>query len=159
MIHTRRAGPMDTRAMAALLNEIIEIGGTTAYTDPVTPEYLADRITSDPERSVWHIAEDDAGTLMGFQWIEPMDDPTACAIATFARVGKTGLGIGSRLFEETCKSARSLGYTWIQAAIRADNTGGIAYYQSRGFELYGHRRNITLANGQVVDQELRRYDL
>lgn len=157
MIHVRRAGAMDARAMADLLNEIIEIGGTTAYTEPVTSEYLSGRMTE--VGSVWHIAEDDAGTLMGFQWIDPIDDRTACGIATFARVGQTGLGIGSRLFEVTKAAATKLGYTWIQAAIRADNSGGIAYYQSRGFELYDHRRGIKLANGQIVDQELRRYDL
>lgn len=157
MIHIRRAGAMDARAMADLLNEIIEIGGTTAYTDPVTPEYLAGRMAEDG--SVWHIAEDDNGTLLGFQWIDRMDGDDACGIATFARVGKTGLGIGSRLFEATKAAARALGYTWIQAAIRTDNTGGITYYQSRGFELYGHRRGVELANGQIVDQELRRHDL
>ena len=51
------------------------------------------------------------------------------------------------------------GYAWIDAEIRADNTGGLAYYQSRGFEDYGRRTGYRLANGQVVDKVLKRLDL
>ncbi|MAE89254.1 MAG: GNAT family N-acetyltransferase, partial [Pelagibaca sp.] len=69
-ITTRRAAPLDARQMAEMLNEIIDAGGTTAITDPVSREDLLGRMEADP-RSIWHVAEDAAGALMGFQWIEP----------------------------------------------------------------------------------------
>lgn len=159
-MHVRRAGPLDARAMAELLNEIVAIGGTTAITAPVAPEGLADRMETMP-RNAWHVAEAEDGTLMGFQWIEQIDSlpPEAASIATFARVGKTGLGIGSALFTATRGAARDLGYRWINADIRADNTGGLAYYQSRGFEDYGRKTGVRLEDGTVVDKVLKRYDL
>ena len=159
-ITTRRAAPLDARQMAEMLNEIIEAGGTTAVTDPVSREALLGRMEADP-RSIWHVAEDAAGALMGFQWIEPHLEhgETVGQIATFSRIGKTGLGIGSKLFEATARAARAAGYTWINAEIRADNEGGLIYYQSRGFEDYGVIRGYVMANGQVVDKVLKRYDL
>jgi ribosomal protein S18 acetylase RimI-like enzyme len=52
-----------------------------------------------------------------------------------------------------------LGYVWINANIRADNEGGLIYYQSRGFRDYGRREGVALASGLVVDKVLKRYDI
>ena len=159
-VTTRRAGPLDARPMAELLNEIIEVGGPTAMTEPVSREDLMRWMEADP-RSIWHVAEDPAGEILGFQWIAPHRDHGAQVgqIATFAKHGKTGLGIGTKLFEATKEAARVAGYAWINAEIRADNEGGLIYYQSRGFEDYGAIRGYVMANGQVVDKVLKRYDL
>lgn len=159
MIHVRRAGQLDTRGMADLLNDVIAEGGTTALTTPVTSDDLAEWMGH--PRSAWHVAEDDAGRVMGFQWIEPAGylPAEAAEIATFARIGHTGLGIGSALFRATEAAARELGYGWINANIRADNAGGLAYYQSRGFEDYGRIEGYRMGNGQIVDKVLKRYDL
>ncbi len=161
----RRAGPLDARPMAELLNAVIAQGGTTALTEPVTTALLQTWMQRDP-RAIWHIAEDDSGTLLGFQYIEPHashgDDPhgdRVAQIATFARVGHTGMGIGSALFEATRTAARAAGYTWINAEIRADNSGGLIYYQSRGFEDYGRIEGYLLGDGSRVDKQLKRYDL
>lgn len=160
MIHVRAAGPADARAMAELLNEVIAAGGTTALTDPVSRAEIALWMGTDP-RAAWHLAEDDGGEVLGFQWIEPHAELGArvANIATFARVGRTGLGIGSALFDATRTAAAELGYDWINAEIRADNSGGLAYYRSRGFEDYARRTGVRLGDGTVVDKILRRYDL
>ena len=161
MISIRRAGELDARAMAELLNAIIAKGGTTAFTEPVSGDVLTGWFRQAPDRSVWHIAEDETGQLLGFQSIEPKDKlpAEACDIATFVRLGQTGLGVGSRLFEETVRAARALGYLWINATIRADNESGLTYYQSRGFEDYARHRNVPLGNGMIVDRISKRYDL
>lgn len=98
---------------------------------------------------------------MGFQWIEQVDSlpPEAAEIASFVKIGKTGLGIGSALFRATEKAARALGYSWIRANIRADNPSGLIYYQSRGFEVYGSFQGYIMENGKMVDKVLKRYDL
>ncbi|WP_421905812.1 GNAT family N-acetyltransferase [Mameliella sp.] len=160
-ITIRRAGPLDARPLAELLNEVIAAGGTTAMTRTVDAGDLRDWMTRCPDRTAWHLAEDDAGEIMGVQWIEPADDlPDEVAeIATFARHGRTGLGIGSALFRETERAASALGYRWINADIRADNMGGLAYYHSRGFEDHGMKRGVALGNGQTVDKVLKRYEL
>ena len=161
MISVRRAGAMDARPMAELLNAIIRKGGTTAFTQEVSRDELLSWFAKAPDRSVWHLAEDETGNVLGFQSIEPKLGlvPAACDIATFVRIGSTGLGIGSRLFDHTAKAARELGYSWINATIRADNESGLTYYQSRGFEDYARHKNVALGNGMRVDRVSKRYDL
>jgi L-amino acid N-acyltransferase YncA len=160
-VTVRRAGPLDARPMAELLSEIIAAGGTTAMTDPVSTEDLRGWMVQRPDHAAWHLAEDTSGDVMGFQWIEPAAylPEEAAEIATFVRRGRTGLGIGSALFDRTKQAARALGYRWINANIRADNTGGLVYYQSRGFEDYDTLRAVQLGDGRTVDKILKRYDL
>lgn len=161
MIKVVKANSLHTGEMADILNEVIRRGGTTALATPVSADELAVRMRHQETGSAWHVAEWKDGHVVGFQWIEPADYLTddAAEIATFARVGHTGLGIGSALFESTIKSARALGYRWINANIRTDNDGGIAYYQSRGFETYDHKTGVRMDNGQIVDKVLKRYNL
>ncbi|MCZ4354394.1 GNAT family N-acetyltransferase [Roseovarius aestuarii] len=160
MIAVRRAAATDKGPMATLLNAIIEQGGTTALTRLVTGADIAGFMDFAPDRSAWHVALD-GDQVCGFQYVQPKDSlpPSACDIATFVQIGRTGLGIGSALFRATTQAAKALGYTWINANIRADNEGGLIYYQSRGFHVYGHQEGVKLANGQTVDKVLKRYEL
>ncbi|MGI3164155.1 GNAT family N-acetyltransferase [Pseudooceanicola sp. 200-1SW] len=159
-LHIRRAGRLDCGPLAALLNEVIARGGTTAMTEPVSRDDIGDWMAGDA-RAIWHLAEDGQGAVLGFQFASPHPDlgPQVANIATFARVGRTGLGIGSALFRATAEAARAEGYAWINAEIRADNTSGLTYYRSRGFEDYGRIEGVRLGDGQVVDKVLTRYDL
>ncbi|MEY3004093.1 MAG: hypothetical protein RLZZ491_1269 [Pseudomonadota bacterium] len=154
----RRAAPLDTRDMADLLNQIIVVGGTTARTQTVCADEFLPLLAA--RASACHVAEVGA-EIMGFQYIEPHAalPPGVADISTFVRRGKTGQGIGSALFEATAQAARDLGYRWINATIRADNTGGLIYYQSRGFRDWRHLSDQRLANGMRVDKVCKRYDL
>lgn len=157
-LHVRRAHPLDQAQMARLLNEIIATGGTTAMTEPVTAEDIAG--WTGAARAAWHVAEIEA-EIVGFQWIEPLDDarPEVANIATFVKSGRTGSGIGGALFAATAKAARKLGYAWINANIRADNEQGLTYYQSRGFRDWRRVEGVQLADGMVVDKIWKRFDL
>lgn len=161
MIHVRPAIQLDAPSMAKLLNAIIAAGGTTAMTNEVTGPDLAQWMAENDGQSAWHVAVDQTEEVVGFQWIAPHAGlpPDACDIATFVQVGQTGLGIGSKLFEATRRAAKSIGYTWINANIRADNEGGLIYYQSRGFVDYCQIEGHRLDNGQIVDKVLKRFDL
>lgn len=161
MIKIRRPIALDLPDMARLLNEIIAQGGTTALTRPVTGDDLAEWMAFTPDRNAWHVAVDAQEKVVGFQWIEPEKNqpPHVAGIATFVQMGQTGLGIGSKLFDATRKAAKEMGYTWINANIRADNEGGLIYYQSRGFQDYGVIEGYEMANGEIVDKRLKRYDL
>ena len=160
-ITIRPATDADAPGMAELLSEIIEIGGTTAYTDPITSDYLIGCMAEAPGASAWHIALNDTGVCVGFQWVTIADylPEEACEIATFAKAGQTGLGIGSKFFAATKAAAISLGYKWINANIRSDNESGLAYYSAKGFKDYDRQIGIQLANGLVVDKILKRFDL
>jgi L-amino acid N-acyltransferase YncA len=150
----------DTGPMARLLSDIIRAGGTTAMITPVSAQDMATMIAKDADRSGWFVAEIE-GEIAGFQHISPYPGlpPEACDIATFVGQGRQQLGVGSALFTATAQAARDLGYDWICACIRTDNAGGRAYYQSRGFRDYQLLEDVTLANGQRVNQMLTRFDL
>ncbi|MCV2892648.1 GNAT family N-acetyltransferase [Lentibacter sp. XHP0401] len=139
-MHLRHASPADARVLAELLNTIIAEGGTTALKAPLTKAEMKGWIGSNPAQSAFLMAEDDTGQALGWQSVGPGKDlpREACNIATFTLRGKSQLGIGSALFKETVKSAKTLGYVWINATILTQNEGGIIYYQSRGFEPYQH---------------------
>ncbi len=156
----RPAEPSDAVQMAALLNEIIALGGTTAITTPLSPDDMRTKMQAGAPRAAWHVAVD--GTkVLGFQWIAPHSElpPEVADIATFAKVGQVKRGIGSSLFEATQKAARALGFTWINANIRTDNTGGVRYYDSRGFRTYHVKTGVDLGEDLVVDKVLKRFDL
>lgn len=157
-LHIRRAHALDAPGMARLLNQIIATGGTTAITEPLEPDEFVGWIKAD--RAAWHVAEI-GGEIVGFQWIEPLDDtaPEAANIATFVQEGRTGLGIGSALFTATARTARDMGYAWINANIRADNESGLTYYQSRGFRDWKRVEKVEIAPGLIVDKIWKRYDL
>lgn len=161
MIHVRPAIPLDAPSMARLLNAVIKEGGTTAMTQQVTGQDIADWMDENDGKSAWHVALNDVEDVVGFQWIACVDylPVDAAEIATFVQIGRTGLGIGSKLFDVTRKAAKSIGYKWINANIRADNEGGLIYYQSRGFVEYGRVEGYELENGQTVDKILKRFDV
>ncbi|MFK7874970.1 MAG: N-acetyltransferase family protein [Paracoccaceae bacterium] len=157
----RKATRLDSRQMADLLNRIIKEGGTTALVRPVTADDIQEWRMRDPERSTWQVAVLDDGEIVGFQWVEPAEylPKDAAEIATFVKVGQTGLGIGSALFQATQKAAKKLGYRWINANIRSDNEGGLIYYQSRGFRDYDRWEDYKLESGEIVNKVLKRFDL
>ena len=161
VITVRSAIAFDAPSMAKLLNAIIAQGGTTALTGTVSAADLSEQMASNDGRAAWHVAVTPSDDVVGFQWIYAADylPAEAAEIATFVQIGQTGLGIGSKLFDATCMAARALGCTWINANIRADNEGGLIYYQSRGFQDYGRIKDFELADGTCVDKILKRHDL
>ena len=158
---TRPVKATDFTVMAELLNEIIEIGGTTAHTTPVTAETLQEWYERGQPMAAWFLALDEMGQVMGFQFIEQNSKlpPETADIATFARVGATGRGIGQKLFIVTRAAAVTLGFTSITAVIRADNIGGLAYYTRLGLQDIDRIEGRELANGLVVDQVVKRLEL
>ncbi|KAF0124143.1 MAG: GNAT family acetyltransferase [Xanthobacteraceae bacterium] len=140
----RPAGLPDAPAMVDLLNAIIRKGGTTAHRVP----FDVDRMIADyiaPARGIaCHVAGRN-GAIVGFQALEWTDPDWAGAnplqadwalVATFVAVGTQGQGIGSRLFAATREAARAAGVRMIDATIRRENRGGLAYYSRMGFEDY-----------------------
>lgn len=157
----RAAAPADARAIAEMLSQVLASADTSSISGPVDAATIRSWMSVAPERSSWIVAEDDHGDILGLQWIEPGAGltPEAANIATFVTHGRQQLGIGSALFRATEGAARALGYSWINATIRADNFGGLAYYQSRGFRTYGHEEDVEIAPGRCVDRLSARYDL
>lgn len=152
----------DAAEMTVLLNEIVRIGGTTALLEPVTQKTTEDFITKLRTTGCIHVACDNkTGTLLGYQSLEYYADlpRTLGIIATFSKVGGTQRGIGSALFAATRAAAPMLGFNEIDATIRADNTGGLAYYSKMGFQDHSYGKPVTLNDGSVVKRISKRLRL
>lgn len=143
-IRIRPATRADAPAMADLLNAIIARGGTTAHRSPFSAERMAQDYI-EPERKVSCVVAERGGQILGFQalewsdpdWTGPNPLPADWAfIATFVAIEAQGQGIGSRLFAATRTAARQAGVTGIDATIRRENAGGLAYYSRMGFADY-----------------------
>jgi L-amino acid N-acyltransferase YncA len=151
----------DIPQMTEILNEIIEIGGTTAYLSPLSENDIAQWVARGGSKASWSIALDDINRVVGFQWAEPhhLLPPEAASVASFVRLGVVGAGIGSKLFEQTTKNARSLGFSWLNASIRSDNVSGLSYYSKMGFNDWYLEPEATLSDGRITGKTHKRFDL
>lgn len=155
----RPVDPGDVPALCDLLNEVIRIGGTTAFERPLTVEAFIDQFFKSQIQISFLVAEAETGELLGFQTLlthEQLPDDWA-DIATFARVGAQAAGIGRALFAETVTIARRFGLVAINATIRADNAGGQAYYDAMGFVTYKVDEKVPLKSGYRVDRISKGY--
>ena len=94
--------------MADLLNEIIRIGGTTAFEDPVTAQDLAG-LVSQRRRLLLPCRRRQREAIAGFQALETSDAYGAGIgeISTFARQTPKTPGTGTALFKATENAARA----------------------------------------------------
>lgn len=152
-MNIRRGKISDAPGLAEILNDIIAIGGTTAYQTPKSPSYFDRLLTATDPKTFLHVAEAD-GKLCGMQWVEPFDAPREHhgGIATFARAGITQRGIGSALFQATREASKVAGYETLVAVIRADNGGGLKYYERMGFRDHAVAKAVPLTDGSPVDR-------
>lgn len=158
----RPARSEDAAELADLLNAIIARGGTTALEEPYTPEGLDSAYLTGPDVICCFVAvHHETGRLDGFQTLgrSPALPTDVGDIGTFARVGGTQRGIGSALFTATRARARDLGLGALNATIRADNSGGLAFYSRMGFVDHGIAPAVPLKDGTPVDRISKRYKL
>lgn len=158
----RPATQSDAAELAALLNEIIQIGGTTARQQLCTAYTLQTYVQDLETTGCIHVAcDDETGAILGYQTLEYYDGlpKTLGNIATFAKVGGVQRGVGTALFAATRKAAPTLGFTEIDATIRADNSGGLAYYSKMGFLDHSVAKNVPLQDGSTVDRISKRLAL
>ncbi len=157
----RPARPEDIPALLAVLNPIITRGGTTAIETPLSEAELAAWCFGAPRAACCFVALDPGGAPMAFQVLDR--DPALPAgwadIGTFARREPRIRGAGTALFGATRDAARATGLHAINATIRADNAGGLAFYESLGFETYRVKPAVPLRDGTPVDRILKRYPL
>lgn len=158
----RPATDADAPALAELLNAIIARGGTTSLERPFTPERLARFYLTGPKVISSFVAFYPAtGEALGFQTLtrENYVPDNWGDIGTFARVGGTQRGVGSALFAATRERARELGLAGLNAQIRADNHGGLAFYSRMGFQDHHIDAAVPLSDGTPVDRITKRYPL
>lgn len=156
----RAAQPEDAGELVELLNEIIRAGGTTAIENPLTQAEFEQWFLSGPDCVACHVAVTPELRIAGFQALERNSRlPDGWVdIATFTRRPRVA-GVGAVLFPVTRELARNAGFSMINATIRADNEGGLAYYSKLGFVDYSITPGVALRDGTPVDRISRSYAL
>jgi L-amino acid N-acyltransferase YncA len=157
-VAVRPARPEDVSQMCELLNAIIAAGGTTAFETPFTATGFADYFFRSQIHISSLVAEGQDGKVLGFQMLA-FHEKLPADIATFARADSRALGVGKALFSETLALARRFDINALNATIRADNAGGLAYYDRLGFVTWNVDRNVPLKNGRLVDRISKRYSV
>jgi L-amino acid N-acyltransferase YncA len=161
-LEVRAARPEDAAELAELLNAVIARGGTTALEDPYTAEAFANAYIDGPDAICCFVAVDPAnGRLEGYQALGRSPDlpPEIGDVGTFARLGGTQRGVGTALFAATRARAATLGLVAINATIRADNAGGLAFYGKQGFQDHSVTPAVPLNDGALVDRVNKRFAL
>lgn len=152
----RQATVADAAGMAAVLNAVIALGGTTAHEVAKTEDEVREGYIVGPEVLSSVVAEE-AGRVLGWQSVEHWQGEAH--IGTFVQPGLQAGGIGAGLFAATLERLRSSGATHIIASIRADNVPGLAYYARIGFRDIAHEPEFALSDGRRVGRVHRRFDL
>jgi L-amino acid N-acyltransferase YncA len=149
----RKASADDAEELCVLLNEIIEVGGTTALEEPLSVKKLTDWFITGKSALTCHVAQAGPG-IAGFQFLSLYENlPKGWAdIGTFARLSPKIPGVGTKLFAATLSAAEERGVAFINATIRADNAGGLGYYEKMGFRTYKTIDQVPLRDGTLVDR-------
>ena len=143
-LQIRPAYPSDAPAMACLINDIIALGGTTAYRQAFDAEGIVNTFIA-PNLGISCVVAVQGQDLVGFQTLEwcdpdwPGEDHLPndwSIIASFVSLNVHRGGIGKAMFSRTLAIAKEAGVTAIDATIRKENTLGQAYYGGIGFEDY-----------------------
>jgi RimJ/RimL family protein N-acetyltransferase len=154
----RHAVPGNAVPLCEILNIIIGIGGTTALEFPLSlAEFRCDFLEGE-HLLLCFVAEDVlTSRQLAFQSLRRHPElPVDWAdIATFVSHDFNTRGIGTALFARTRIWAGDSDLAAINAAIRADNHGGLAYYEKVGFRNYQIAKGIPLRDGTPVDRILK----
>jgi RimJ/RimL family protein N-acetyltransferase len=158
----RLATSNDAPELAQIINAIIRVGGTTSIEKEFTPEALDKaEITGSSVICCYVAIEPGSNEIVAFQSLRnsPRLPNDVAGIGTFARIDRKQSGAGSALFAFTKKRAAEVGLKEINATIRADNVGGLAYYSKQGFVDRSVTPSVPLSNGTLIDRVNKRYFL
>ena len=155
----RPARTDDVPELTALLNQIIERGGTTAYQQTLSEADFAAKFFDEADVLGFHVACLPDGRRLGLQHLQALSKlPDDWGdIATFALINSPVRGVGTALFEATKAKAQELKLAAINATIRADNVPGLAYYSKMGFVDYAVAEAVPLSDGTLVDRISKKF--
>ncbi|WGW13567.1 GNAT family N-acetyltransferase [Saxibacter everestensis] len=132
----RAAGRSDALPLSQLLNRVVDEGDKTAIDSHLTDAEFAEWFLTGDHCLSCTVAQNDSGSILGFQALERFHDdlPEGMAdIATFVSADARGKGIGTALIDATVREAQDRNITSIRAVIRNSNQTATYYYRSIGF--------------------------
>ena len=146
-MHARTADIDDAPGLSRVLREIIEQTGRDRPNDEA---YVLRTYIANPTGVRCTVAVGPPGEILGFQSLiravagNPYDVPAGWGvIGSHVSPRAHRQGVGTALFQSSLEAARNAGLEKIDAYIRADNPGALAYYQALGFRTYRTRDGVV----------------
>lgn len=159
-ITVRRATVADAEQVAEILNAIIADGLFTVFDEPISVEAEREYIRGLADRSIFLVAEEGPGQIVGFQSVDAFHAPYTRAfdhvavIGTYVAEGYRRKGVSRALFPRTFEAARGAGYEKLFSFVRSDNPAALAAYQAHGFRVIGTAEGQAKLKGRYIDEVL-----
>jgi len=154
MFEVRDMTQEDVPACVAIINHIIELGGSTAHEDLFDDKTFADHYLDEPEVSNVVVQDE---RVVGFQAAFEVETGVY-SIGSFTDQKMPVSNAGAAVFAKTVTDCRALGGASIIAKITSDNTGGLSYYTKMGFQSDTvWPDHFTRENGTTVDRIVKRF--
>ncbi len=151
----RLARLRDAEAIRQIYN--VEVLGSTVTFD-LEPRSLADQEAWLSERSGAHavlVAEDDAGTILGFASLSPWRPRpayrTSVEDSVYVHRDHRGRGVASALLGDLLEVAVAHGFHAVFARIVGGHEASIGLHRRHGFEVVGHEREVGRKFGRWLD--------
>jgi L-amino acid N-acyltransferase YncA/glutathione synthase/RimK-type ligase-like ATP-grasp enzyme len=150
----RSANRCDDAAIAAILQDAIEVGGVTMEAGPVAAPQIASKREQLDRRERLLVAEC-RGEVVG--WAEAkLYSPRkgyekCCETSIYLRGSEEGRGIGRRLYQALLLQVKDQRFEHVVARIVAGNDRSLAFHRAAGFDVVGVQRNIGFLGGRWYD--------
>jgi L-amino acid N-acyltransferase YncA len=144
----------DWDALLFLLNDIIDIGGSTAFEIPLSAAEFHSKFLGGTNFVCCYVAQGSSEEILGFQSLtrHPKLPTDWVDIATFAKPTPKASGVGTALFQKSLDYVTNSEFETINATIRADNKAGLGYYSKMGFIDYSVTNAVPLNDGTLIDR-------
>ena len=116
---------------------------------------MAERMRRTLERTPWLVAEDGAGTVVGYAYAGSHHDRPgyrwAVNISVYVREAARGQGIGRRLYDELLRILRRQGFVNVYAGITLPNPASVALHEAIGMRRIGVYQRVGFKLGAWRD--------
>ena len=145
-IEIRDATAADAAAVAALYAGYVLETTATFEEDPVADAAMAERVAAAGERGLPWLVAVEGREVIGYAYAAPWNPRGAyrhtAEVTAYVAPGRTGLGVGSRLYEELFGRLRALGVHAVVAVIALPNPASVALHERFGLRKAGEFREV-----------------
>lgn len=163
-IRIRDAVAADLPVISEIYRESVRSGIATYELDPPSDEEMAARFASITGQNYpYIIAEDEAGTVLGYAYASPFRTRPAYRYlaedSIYVAPQSRGMGVGGTLLDALMSATASLGIRQMIAVIGGASPASIAVHEKAGFKHVGRMPASGFKFGKWLDTVLMQIEL
>jgi phosphinothricin acetyltransferase len=153
--HVRAAGEADVDAVATIYGEVVRTSVATFDTDDPPRRYWLDKLASSEPGDHFLVADDRAGTVLGFAYSSGYRGRPAYArtreTTVYLAEAARGRGVGRALYERLFRLMTADAVHLAVAVVALPNPASLALHRSVGFHEVGTMHEVGFKHGRWVD--------